>query len=196
MSKASPIKLIAGLGNPGPEYEGTRHNAGQQYVEALAIRHQAPLKLESKHKAFVSKALIAGSSCFLVVPTTFMNSSGQAIASLATFYKVLPDEILVAHDELDLPCGRARFKIAGGHGGHNGLRDTIQCLAKRQDFCRLRIGIDHPGQANKVASYVLKRAPSQDQQKIDDAIACAVDSTEAFVGGDREAAMRELHSKT
>lgn len=196
MSRDIPIKLIAGLGNPGPEYAQTRHNAGQSYVEELAIKYQAPLSLASKHKAYHSKADINGQPVHLVIPTTFMNLSGQAISSLATFYKILPEEILVAHDELDLPCGRARFKNGGGHGGHNGLRDTIQKLANQNTFARLRIGIDHPGNAKQVASYVLKRAPKHEYEQTEQAIQAALATTETFIAGDREGAMRELHSAT
>lgn len=191
-----PIKLIAGLGNPGAEYEQTRHNAGQTFVEELAIKYAAPLTLQSKHKAYTSKALIGDQSVHLVVPTTFMNLSGYAIASLASFYKILPEEILVAHDELDLPCGRVRFKNGGGHGGHNGLRDTIQKLANQNGFARLRIGIDHPGHAKQVASYVLKRAPKEQYEKTEQAMQAALADTEIFVAGDREGAMRTLHSAT
>ncbi|SFB81364.1 peptidyl-tRNA hydrolase, PTH1 family [Marinospirillum celere] len=189
----SAIQLIVGLGNPGPEYAATRHNAGAWLVAALAERYQAPLKA-SKFYGLHAQALINGHKVHLLIPTTFMNRSGQSISALANFYKLDPEQILVAHDELDLPPGVVRLKKGGGHGGHNGLRDTISALGNSKDFYRLRIGIGHPGQASKVTGYVLGKASSDEQLQIN----AAVEETERQLGliisGEHTQAMNQLHS--
>lgn len=190
----SPIKLIVGLGNPGTEYANTRHNAGQDLVELLARQSQAPLSSTPKFFGFSSTSRIANQDVRLLVPTTFMNKSGQAVAAISKFYKIAPEEILVVHDELDLAPGVARLKVGGGHGGHNGLRDIISSLGNNKNFARLRLGIGHPGHASAVANYVLKRAAPQDQQAIEHAIDDALRSVPDLASGEWDKATRELHS--
>lgn len=189
------IKLIVGLGNPGQEYDRTRHNAGFDYVDELARRYSGQFKPEKKYFGEVTKVSINGEQVYLLKPMTFMNRSGQGISALANFFKIQPEEILVAHDELDLAPGVARLKVGGGHGGHNGLRDTIAKLGNNKNFKRLRIGIGHPGSANQVVGYVLKKASQTDQQLIDQAIDDAVDNTETAVNGQWDKAMKDLHTK-
>ena len=188
------LKLIVGLGNPGPQYLQTRHNAGEWLVIELARRYGGTLKADPKYFGATAKIHIDNNPIWLLVPDTFMNRSGKAVAALANFYKIDVKEILVAHDELDIPPGTARFKQDGGHGGHNGLRDIIQCLANRRDFHRARIGIGHPGSAGEVTNYVLGKAAPEDQQHIDAAVDACADALPQLVVGDAEAAMRQLHS--
>ncbi|MDN3638403.1 aminoacyl-tRNA hydrolase [Simiduia curdlanivorans] len=192
---SDPIKLIVGLGNPGQEYDRTRHNAGADFVFELARQFNAQLVPDNKVFGLTARIIIGSQDVRLLIPTTFMNRSGQSVAALATFFKIEPEAILVAHDELDLAPGIARLKVGGGHGGHNGLRDMISSLANNKNFMRLRIGIGHPGHASQVSGYVLKRAPLAEQQLIDDAIADALRQIKPTVAGDIEAAMRELHTK-
>jgi PTH1 family peptidyl-tRNA hydrolase len=192
---SDPIKLIVGLGNPGQEYDRTRHNAGADFVFELARQFNAQLIPDNKVFGLTARIFIGSQDVRLLIPTTFMNRSGQSVGALATFFKIEPESILVAHDELDLAPGIARLKVGGGHGGHNGLRDIISSLANNKNFMRLRIGIGHPGHASQVSGYVLKRAPVAEQQLIDDAIADALRQIKPTVAGDLEAAMRELHTK-
>jgi PTH1 family peptidyl-tRNA hydrolase len=191
----SPIKLIAGLGNPGPAYSGTRHNAGAEFVTALADSLHGTLKLESKFFGATSRVTLGGRDLRLLIPTTFMNLSGRAVAALASYYQIEPSEILIAHDELDLPPGTARLKRGGGHGGHNGLRDSIQKLGNNRDFARLRIGIGHPGDAKMVTDFVLKKAPKDESDKIQDSIDRALQWLPHAIAGDWEKAMTGLHSE-
>ena len=142
---ASSIQLIVGLGNPGAQYAGTRHNAGAEFVRALAAVAGAQLRSDGKYYGEVGEAQLRGHRLRLLIPDTYMNRSGKAVAALAGFFKIEPPQMLIAHDELDLPPGSARFKFDGGHGGHNGLRDIIPALGNRRDFHRLRVGIGHPG---------------------------------------------------
>ncbi len=188
------IKLIAGLGNPGSEYRGTRHNAGADFVEALARDKACTLQEESKFFGYTGRINLAGHDLRLLIPTTFMNRSGKAVAAMAAFYKINPDEILVAHDELDIPVGTARFKRGGGHGGHNGLRDIVPALGNSKDFCRLRIGIGHPGHASKVTGHVLNRPSADDRERIDASIIEAIRALPLMLGGDLTRAMTQLHS--
>ena len=188
------IKLIAGLGNPGTEYRGTRHNAGADFVEQLARDSGVELRADSKFFGLAGQVTLAGHDLRLLIPTTFMNRSGKAVAAIAGFYKILPDEILIAHDELDLPAGSARFKRGGGHGGHNGLRDIIPALGNNRDFQRLRIGIGHPGHASKVTGYVLGAPSAADRQRIDECIAEAIHALPLLLDGDEVKAMTKLHS--
>lgn len=190
----SSIKLIVGLANPGAEYAATRHNAGAWFVDLLAERHNQSLKEESKFYGYTARLNVAGADVRLLVPTTFMNLSGKAVAAMATFYRIAPDEILVAHDELDLPPGVAKFKQGGGHGGHNGLKDIISKLGNTQDFHRLRIGIGHPGDRNKVVGFVLGKPQAAEQTLIDNAIDEAARCTELWLKEDRLKAMNRLHS--
>jgi PTH1 family peptidyl-tRNA hydrolase len=191
----STIKLIVGLGNPGPQYVSTRHNAGVWFVEQIAAQYQTPLKPESKFHGLAAKVFIANHPVQLLVPTTFMNRSGAAVQAICQFYKVAPEEILVAHDELDFDAGVCKLKIGGGHGGHNGLRDIIQKLGGNKEFNRLRIGIGHPGDKSKVHGYVLKNPSVADKQKIDYAIDDACRQLEKIVTGDMAAAMNALHTQ-
>lgn len=190
----SSIKLIVGLGNPGSEYRGTRHNAGADFIDELARQCSTTLQAESKFFGLAGRVTYAGHDLRLLIPTTFMNRSGKAVAAIASFFKISADEILIAHDELDIPAGTARFKQGGGHGGHNGLRDIIPALGNQKDFHRLRIGIGHPGHASKVSGYVLS-APSQvDRQRIAQSIDEAVDALPLLLTGDATKAMTKLHS--
>ncbi|WP_150539845.1 aminoacyl-tRNA hydrolase [Actinobacillus vicugnae] len=166
----SQIKLIVGLANPGAKYEDTRHNAGEWLVNEIARQFNVSLKEEAKFFGKVAKINTASGEVRLLVPTTFMNLSGKAVGALANFYRIKPEEILVAHDELDLPAGVAKIKQGGGHGGHNGLKDIVAALANNNNFYRVRIGIGHPGSKELVASYVLSKPASQDQEKINAAI--------------------------
>jgi PTH1 family peptidyl-tRNA hydrolase len=185
-----------GLGNPGPQYDRTRHNAGADFVLALANHYGVTLKADNKYFGLTGKAVINGKPVWLLIPTTFMNRSGKAIAALAGFYQIRPEAILVAHDELDLNPGIARFKLGGGHGGHNGLKDTILSLGNQRDFARLRIGIGHPGHASEVVNFVLRRAPASEQQLIDQSIDNAIKAIEPTVVGQWNSAMKALHSIT
>lgn len=189
------IQLIVGLGNPGPDYSTTRHNVGQWFVEALAKQNSAVFKVESKYKAHIAKIKIAGKEVALLIPTTYMNESGQAISLYANFFKILPEQILIVHDELDLPAGVARLKQGGGHGGHNGLRDTISKLANNKEFMRLRIGIGHPGDKNKVTSYVLKKPSTDEKIAIDNSIDKALSIIDKVIVGEMQSAMTLLHTE-
>jgi PTH1 family peptidyl-tRNA hydrolase len=164
------IKLIAGLGNPGPEYTKTRHNAGVWFVEELAQRNNISLRPEKKYAGLYGKGIISGELVHLLIPTTFMNRSGQAVAPLANFFRIPVENILIAHDELDMPPGSIKVKKGGGHGGHNGLKDIIARMANNKEFYRLRIGIGHPGHRDKVTGHVLGKAPSIEQNLIESAI--------------------------
>ena len=190
----SAIKLIVGLGNPGREYEDTRHNAGALFVEELARQLGSALKPESKFYGLCSRAIIDGHDVRLLIPTTFMNRSGQAVAALSSFYKITTEEILVAHDELDIDAGTARFKQGGGHGGHNGLRDIIARGGNNKNFHRLRIGIGHPGSADRVTGHVLNKAPRQEHQQMLDAIDESIRTLPDALSGDWAKAMNYLHT--
>ncbi|MGB0664515.1 MAG: aminoacyl-tRNA hydrolase [Pontibacterium sp.] len=188
------ISLIVGLGNPGDQYANTRHNAGADYVEQLAAQHNTLLKPEKKYSGLYGKAIINGQAVHLLIPTTFMNLSGQSVSALSQFFKIPPEAILVAHDELDLDPGVARFKKGGGHGGHNGLRDIISKLGNQKGFYRLRLGIGHPGHASQVANFVLNKAPVSERQSIGDATYEALRYTPMVIEGEWQKAMNQLHS--
>jgi len=190
----TPVELIVGLGNPGPKYDRTRHNAGADLVLEFAKSQHVELKQESKFFGDTAKVSIDNRDVRLLIPSTFMNRSGQSIAALAGFYQIPPAAILVVHDELDLSPGTARFKKGGGHGGHNGLRDSIQRLGNSKEFARLRIGIGHPGNAKQVADYVLKKASPSDQQLITNSIDDALRALPLAINGQWEKAMHELHT--
>lgn len=192
----SSIKLIVGLANPGTQYDGTRHNAGAWYVEELARAYSIPLKVESKFHGLFGKGFIDGHEVMLLIPTTFMNLSGKAIQAVANFYKVEPEQILVAHDELDIDPGTLKLKKGGGHGGHNGLRDTISSLGNNKEFMRLRVGIGHPGHKNQVTGYVLSKPSPEDRNAIILAIDEAVRETGTLLNGDWDKAVHRLHSVT
>ena len=187
------IKLIAGLGNPGPKYDKTRHNAGFWFVEELARRYQGRFSNESKFSADVARIHVDGNSVWLLKPTTFMNRSGIALRQLMNFYKISIDQILVAHDELDLEPGIAKIKKGGGHGGHNGLRDIFSHVGK--DFWRLRIGIGHPGNRDQVIDYVLNSPRREEEQLIRSEIDRGADLAPLIAAGEFEKAMHQLHSR-
>lgn len=188
------IKLIAGLGNPGAEYENTRHNAGAIYVASLAKDYSVTLKAEKKFHGYWGKANIAGQDVHLLIPTTFMNRSGQAVQAIAQFYKIQPEEMLIAHDELDIPLGTMKLKKSGGHGGQNGLRDIIAKLGNNKNFNRLRLGISHPGHASKVTGHVLGKISKTEAPKLEAVIDEALRYTPDIVSGDLQKAMQVLHS--
>ncbi len=190
----SAIKLIVGLGNPGREYEDTRHNAGALFVSELAKQQGSTLKPENKFYGLSSRIHLDGQDVRLLIPTTFMNRSGQAVAAISHFYKVAIEDILVAHDELDIEAGTARFKQGGGHGGHNGLRDIIAQCGNNKNFHRLRIGIGHPGSADRVTGHVLSKAPQAEHQKILDAIDESIRALPDALGGNWAKAMNYLHT--
>jgi PTH1 family peptidyl-tRNA hydrolase len=187
------IKLIAGLGNPGTEYARTRHNAGFWFVEELARRHGATFRSEPRHKAEVARARIADTDLWLVKPISFMNHSGDPTRSLATFYKVPVESLLVAYDELDFAPGTVRLKQGGGAAGHNGMRSMIAQMGDA--FWRLRIGIGHPGDRSRVLDYVLGRPAPDDTRLIEDAIAAAADVVPVLLKDGAQIAMNRLHTQ-
>lgn len=174
----SEIKLIVGLGNPGEKYADTRHNAGEWLIERLARRFNVSLNPESKFFGKTARTLVNGKEVRLLVPTTFMNLSGKAVGALANFYRIKPEEILVIHDELDLPAGIAKLKQGGGHGGHNGLKDIVAQLGNKNNFYRLRIGIGHPGHRDLVAGYVLNKPSPADRNALEKVLDEATDCVE------------------
>ena len=185
------IKLIVGLGNPGDKYEATRHNAGFWFIDAVATQNNAKLALDAKMFGFVGKF---DTDKWLLKPTTFMNGSGKAVAALANYYKITPAEILVVHDELDLPAGSAKLKFGGGHGGHNGLKDIHAALGTA-DYWRLRLGIDHPGDKNEVINYVLKAPTREENNALQASIHAACGVVPLMLKGEFESAMLKLHTK-
>lgn len=190
---SDPVRLIAGLGNPGRKYAGTRHNAGAWLVEALARETGQPLREERKFLGHHSKVTWQGQDLHLLVPTTYMNHSGRSLKALSDFFRIPPESILVAHDELDLPPGTARFKQGGGHGGHNGLRDIIGHLSRPQ-FHRLRVGIGHPGDSKQVINYVLSNAGKREISAIEAALEETLRALPDALHGDWNAAMNRLHA--
>ncbi len=189
----SSISLIVGLGNPGSEYERTRHNAGFFFIDALAERQGVSLRRESKFHGEAAKVQIGGHQVWLLKPDTFMNRSGQSLAALANFYKIPIESVLVVHDELDLEPGVVRLKKGGGHGGHNGLRDIIARTGSK-DFWRLRLGIGHPGHSSKVTGFVLGKPSTDERIELDRAIDRVLDELPAILGGEQQKAMNRLHS--
>ncbi|MBF8999446.1 MULTISPECIES: aminoacyl-tRNA hydrolase [Vibrio] len=191
---SQPIKLLVGLGNPGPEYTRTRHNAGAWVIEELARITNTPLKNEPKFYGLTARITVNGSDLRLLIPTTFMNLSGKAVSAMAKFYQIAPEEIMIAHDELDLPPGVAKFKKGGGHGGHNGLKDTISKLGNNKEFYRLRIGIGHPGHKDKVAGYVLGKAPAKEQECLDAVVDESVRCLDILLKDGLTKAQNRLHT--
>jgi PTH1 family peptidyl-tRNA hydrolase len=189
----SGIRLIVGLGNPGAQYEATRHNVGFWFVDALAARHQGQFRAEIKFHGLLCRILLAGADLRLLKPGTFMNRSGQSLGAVARYLGISAEAILVAHDELDLPVGTVRLKQGGGHAGHNGLRDIINVLGSR-DFWRLRIGIDHPGDREQVINYVLGRPSRDDESRILGALDAAEPCLPDLLEGQFQKAMNRLHS--
>ena len=189
----SRVSLIVGLGNPGSEYEKTRHNAGFWFLDELARQKSISFKPEKKFHGETARYKYNGEDIWLLKPTTFMNLSGQAVQALAHFYKINLDEILVVHDELDLSVDTARLKKGGGHGGHNGLRDIASKMGGN-DYLRLRLGIGHPGDKSKVTNHVLKKASTDDQISIERNIERALNVLPLIIDGEIQKAMNELHT--
>ncbi len=188
-----PLRIIVGLGNPGPEHQVTRHNAGFWFVDVLARTFGGEFRDYRKYSGETARVTISGKELILLKPTTYMNRSGLSIRQVSDFFKIAPDDILVAHDELDLPVGAVRLKHGGGHGGHNGLRDTIAHVG--ESFWRLRLGIGHPGNKNDVIDYVLTRAPRSEEDLILEAVNTAADSIPLLLEQGAERAMTKLHSR-
>ncbi len=188
------IKLIVGLGNPGERYQRTRHNAGFWLLDTLALRQDGRWRAEKKFHGDYCKIFIDQQPLHLLKPQTFMNRSGQAVSALVNFYDLALEEVLVVHDELDLPEGQAKLKLGGGHGGHNGLRDIISACNGR-DFYRLRLGIDHPGDRDLVVDYVLKPPGKAGQQAIEDAIVNGLRILPVLINDGAEKAMHQLHTR-
>ena len=191
----SAIRLIVGLGNPGTQYEGTRHNAGAFFVRLVARQYGLTLSADRNALGNSARGAVAGHDLRLLVPETFMNDSGRSVAAMANYYRIDPAEILIAHDELDLSAGESRFKHDGGHGGHNGLRDVIPALGGRKDFWRLRIGIGHPGSARNVSDWVLSKASSTDLTAIEASIESAMAALPLLLEGEAVKAVTALHSE-
>jgi PTH1 family peptidyl-tRNA hydrolase len=189
-----PLTLIVGLGNPGPTYARTRHNAGFELVDELARRSRVSFRHETRHRGDLARASIGGTEVWLLKPMTYMNLSGQSVRSVAGFYRIPPQSILVAHDELDFPPGAVRLKEGGGAGGHNGLRDLIAHLG--DDFWRLRIGIGHPGDRDAVLDYVLGRPPAAEAELIYEAVLAGADAVPVMLTDGAQKAMNRLHVRS
>lgn len=187
------IRLFVGLGNPGAEYEDTRHNAGFWYIDHLARRLNVNLAMDRAYHGFVGRANLPGGPVWLLQPQTYMNLSGKSVASLARFFKIAPENILVAHDELDMLPGQVKLKQGGGHAGHNGLRDTHAQLGS-PDYWRLRLGIGHPGVKSEVAAYVLRKPPLSERELIEQSIDKALSATDALLSGDMAKATAAIHA--
>lgn len=188
------MKLIVGLGNPGKEYESTRHNAGFHWIDCLADELKIALKPEARFQGLCARITLENKDLWLLEPQTYMNRSGQSVAALCRFYKILPEEIVVVHDELDLLPGVAKLKQGGGLGGHNGLKDIVAQLGTR-DFWRLRIGIGHPGDRDAVVRYVLHSPRKEEVPLINEAIDRSLQVWQLIAQGDFQSAMLKLHTK-
>jgi len=188
----SDIRLIVGLGNPGIQYDETRHNAGFWFLDLLAERYGGCFRSESKFHGQLCRIQVAGKECWLLKPSTFMNHSGRSVSNLIRYYKLSVDEMLVAHDELDLSAGVLRLKQGGGHAGHNGLRDIMNAMGG--GFYRLRIGIDHPGDRSGVVDYVLSRPSREDAEAVQAGLDKASDALPLIIGGKFQRAMNSLHA--
>lgn len=188
------IRLIAGLGNPGPEYAATRHNAGFWFVDELARRLKVSLAPERAYSGLAARASVAGQTVWLLEPTTFMNVSGKSVAALARFFKIAPAEILVVHDELDLMPGHAKLKLGGSPAGHNGLKD-IHAQLGSADYWRLRLGIGHPGAKSEVINYVLKRPSATERDEIDKSIEQSLSGIDLILAGDMDRATMKVNAR-
>ena len=189
-----PLKLIAGIGNPGADYASTRHNAGVWFVDRLAEKFGASFKTEKKFFGRTSLIQVSGIQVRLLVPDTYLNESGKSVGARANFFRIEPPEILVAHDEIDFPSGKIRFKQEGGLAGHNGLRDIARSLAGATDFNRLRIGVGHPGDRGGVTGHVLGRVSKEDRELIENCIEAAIAAIPSAATGDWQSAMQQLHN--
>ncbi len=194
-AKTGKIQLIVGLGNPGSEYASTRHNVGAWFIDAFCRQHRLTLRSETKFNAKFTSFSILGHDVKIMIPNTYMNHSGQAVSAVAKYYQIPVENIIIVHDELDLPVETIRFKTGGGHGGHNGLRDIIHHIHSRE-FHRLRIGIDHPGHKDGVVDYVLQKPSKADEQKIQIAIENGLRVMNDIIVGNFQAAMQKLHTST
>lgn len=192
MAAGYPLRAVVGLGNPGPEHARQRHNIGFWWVDALAKSQGVAFRAEPKFHSEAAKVTVSGSELYLLKPQTYMNRSGQAVQALMTFYKLAPEEVLVVHDDLDLPIGVTRIKRGGGHGGHNGLRDTSARIG--EDYCRLRMGIGHPGAKEQVHGYVLSRAPADQQAELDGAVSRSLDTLPLLLEQGWDRAATKLHT--
>lgn len=188
------IKLFVGLGNPGPEYEATRHNAGFWWLDALAREWKLSLQPDRSYHGLVARTTVGGQTVWLLAPQTFMNLSGKSVAALARFFKIAPQEILVAHDELDIVPGEAKLKFGGSHAGHNGLRD-IHAQLGTGDYWRLRIGVGHPGVKAEVVHWVLKKPSPEHRSAIDAAIAHSLLAVPQLLTGEMDKATMAVHTR-
>lgn len=188
------IRLFVGLGNPGPEYADTRHNAGFWFIDAVARELKTSLAPERNYHGMLARANLREGPVWLLQPMTFMNLSGKSVAALARFFKIAPGEIMVAHDELDLLPGQLKMKIGGSHAGHNGLRD-IQAQLGSADFWRLRLGIGHPGVKAEVSNYVLRKPPAEQRDAIDKSIEQGVSALDLLIEGDMDKALMKVHAR-
>jgi PTH1 family peptidyl-tRNA hydrolase len=188
------LKLIVGLGNPGPQYRHNRHNVGAWFLQAICRHYRAELRAENRFHGDTARLSIDGNDIRLLLPTTFMNRSGLSVASMCNYFDITPEQMLVAYDEIDFPVGNTRLKAGGGHGGHNGIRDIINALGGANDFYRLRIGVGHPGDKNKVANYVLSDPGKDDTIQIEHDIDMALRVLPDIVNGRWNQAMQQLHS--
>jgi PTH1 family peptidyl-tRNA hydrolase len=187
------IKLFVGLGNPGPEYEATRHNAGFWWIDALSRELKAPLSLDKNYHGQVARTTLNGQTVWLLKPLTFMNLSGKSVAALARFFKITPAEVLVAHDELDIVPGQVKLKFGGSHAGHNGLRD-IHAQLGSADYWRLRIGVGHPGVKAEVINWVLKKPSQEHREAIEECIERSLKAVPELLKGDMEKATMMIHT--
>lgn len=187
------IRMFVGLGNPGPDYSATRHNAGFWWVDALAQLSKTSLQMDKGYHGLVARASLEGQTIWLLQPQTYMNQSGKSVAALANFFKISPQEILVAHDELDIATGEAKLKLGGSHAGHNGLRDIHAQLGSDQ-YWRLRLGIGHPGSRSEVIHWVLKKPSTDDRIAINQSIDRSLAAAPHLVKGDMETATRLIHT--
>lgn len=190
---AAPISLIVGLGNPGEKYDRTRHNVGFWFLDALAEKYQATFRHQGKLNGDIASARAPSGQFYLAKPSTFMNLSGNCVAAVANYYRIETPQILVVHDELDLPAGTLRLKISGGHGGHNGLRDIIQHIGK--DFARLRIGVGDPEHPKRGANFVLNAPPAAQADAIEAGIEAVLDEFDALIGGDIQKVMNTINRR-
>ncbi|HLT64151.1 MAG TPA: aminoacyl-tRNA hydrolase [Pseudohongiella sp.] len=188
------LKLIVGLGNPGPQYRYNRHNVGAWFVDSICRQYGGELRAEARFHGLCGRVTIDGNDVRLLFPTTFMNRSGQSVSALCQYFDIAPEQILVAYDEIDFPVGTTRIKAGGGHGGHNGVRDIIQAFGGANGFYRLRIGVGHPGDKSKVAGYVLSDPGKDDTIQIEHDIGQAIKVLPLMINGQWNQAMQQLHS--
>ncbi|MGI9269326.1 MAG: aminoacyl-tRNA hydrolase [Porticoccus sp.] len=188
------VQLIVGLGNPGQQYEQTRHNAGASLISILSQQYASDLKLEERFFGFIARVKVDIQDVRLLIPNTYMNLSGKSIAAFAKFYQISPENILIVHDDIDLAPGISKYKIGGGHGGHNGLKDIIRALGNNSNFARLRIGVGHPGESDEVVNFVLKKASQNEQKLINESIINCISTIPLAVTGKWNEAMKDLHT--